>query len=199
VSVPAPHTDPEGASEQRRAALLCGLGLVAVALPLVLDPAAEGTSYRAPLLVPAAAGVILAACAWLAAQRATLLLARRLVLWSLLAETVALGGWLQFLNFAHRTNLSGDGGPSRQLLLAALVLAFLAGVWRPVPAWVPWLVPALFAGVFLVSWHREATWTGGGDPQPNLVLVVSCVMVAAYALAALGGLSLRHRLAQPRT
>ena len=197
MSVPATHAGTEGTVEQRCAALLCGLGVIAKVLPLVLDPSAEGTSYQAALLVPATAGVALAACAWPAAQLAALPLARRLLLWSLLAATAALGGWLQFLNFAHPTYTSVDGGPSRQVLLAALVLTFLAGLWRPAPTWVPWLVPALVAGVFLVGWHREATWTGGGDPQPQLELVVSCVMVGVFALAARAGLALRRRLRQP--
>ena len=65
----------------------------------MLDTAHEGTSYRAALLLPAATGFALAACSRVAAQRAMSQPARRLVLASLLAETVALGAWLQFLSF----------------------------------------------------------------------------------------------------
>jgi hypothetical protein len=47
---------------------------------------------------------------------------------------------------------------------------------------------------FFIAWHREATWTGGGDPQPGLAAFVGGVFVAVLIVGVIVGYVIRRRI-----
>ena len=79
------------------------------------------------------------------------------------------------------------------LLVVCIPLAFWLATNRRVPALVPWVLPVAVGVLFFFAWRREATWTGGGDPQPGLVALVGKVSVGLVLVAMLLGYYVRSR------
>jgi hypothetical protein len=79
------------------------------------------------------------------------------------------------------------------LLLICAPLAFMLAMNRSVPALLAWGVPVGLGVFWYMNWRREATWTGGGDPQPGLVALVGKVSVGIVLVALLAGLYVRYR------
>lgn len=184
----------------RKAPLLVGYGIVAVVVTASFAVFGDGQSdwdraYGTPLLLLAFGAEVLSLVAWRVSSSDSRT-GRQLQLGAALAFTAwtAAVAWVLWLQPLYSPVERTPTTPSMQpVILIGTALALALSALPAVPRWLPWLVPATFAGIYLAEYLDQATWNAGGDPQPGTVLLVGVGLVVVQGAVIVLGHAIRSR------